>query len=191
MDYFELMVDDVPVGLIDARELAKLSRSLRKILSGARRLPSADVPRAQMLSAASVVARLFLGDGPMVFEVGGLKIDAAGLEVRDSNNRLHDLSSLEFKLLRYLARRPNSPIGREELLKAIWGSGRTVAPRIVDVFIRRLRAKVEADPGKPTLLTTVKGLGYMFVVTEGDSAVPGVVQKLDRSSPDQRRRVIS
>ena len=72
------------------------------------------------------------------------------------------LSTLEFRLLHHLASRPNRVFTRDQLLDAVWGTERFVTPRSVDVYIRRLREKIEGDPEKPAYLKTVRGAGYMF-----------------------------
>ena len=51
---------------------------------------------------------------------------------------------------------------RDQLLDAVWGTERFVTPRSVDVYIRRLREKVEVDPENPVHLKTVRGAGYLF-----------------------------
>lgn len=51
---------------------------------------------------------------------------------------------------------------RDQLLDAVWGTDRFVTPRSVDVYIRRLREKIEGDPEKPAYLKTVRGAGCMF-----------------------------
>jgi two-component system phosphate regulon response regulator PhoB len=65
-------------------------------------------------------------------------------------------------LLHYLASRPEKVFTRDQLLDAVWGADRFVTPRSVDVYIRRLREKVEAEPENPVHLKTVRGAGYMF-----------------------------
>src|SRR6516225_6280740 len=72
------------------------------------------------------------------------------------------LSTLEFRLLYYLASRPNRVFTRDQLLDAVWGTDRFVTPRSVDVYVRRLREKIEADPENPLHLKTVRGAGYLF-----------------------------
>jgi two-component system phosphate regulon response regulator PhoB len=81
------------------------------------------------------------------------------------------LSTLEFRLLYYLATRPNRVFTRDQLLDAVWGTERFVTPRSVDVYIRRLREKVESDADHPAFLKTVRGAGYMF-----ESAPPSKVE---------------
>src|SRR5882724_10548231 len=72
------------------------------------------------------------------------------------------LSTLEFRLLYYLASRPNRVFTRDQLLDAVWGTDRFVTPRSVDVYVRRLREKIESDPENPIYLKTVRGAGYLF-----------------------------
>lgn len=72
------------------------------------------------------------------------------------------LSTLEFRLLHYLASRPNKVFSRDQLLDGVWGTERFVTPRSVDVYIRRLREKIEADAENPVYLKTIRGAGYLF-----------------------------
>jgi phosphate regulon transcriptional regulator PhoB len=92
---------------------------------------------------------------------GDLIIDPSSYRVTRSGEPI-SLSTLEFRLLYYLASHPNRVFGRNRLLDAIWGTDRFVTPRSVDVYIRRLREKVEADPQDPSHLKTVRGAGYLF-----------------------------
>jgi two-component system, OmpR family, alkaline phosphatase synthesis response regulator PhoP len=100
-------------------------------------------------------------DSPRVIEVGKLAIDPASYRVSHSGKAV-PLSTLEFRLLYYLASRPNRVFTRDQLLDAVWGTDRFVTPRSVDVYVRRLREKIEADPENPSHLKTVRGAGYLF-----------------------------
>ncbi|MGH2688864.1 MAG: response regulator [Actinomycetota bacterium] len=71
-----------------------------------------------------------------------------------------DLTRTEFHLLCALAGRPGRIFSREVLLQQVWGYDYFGDVRLVDVHIRRLRAKVEDDPANPTLIHTVRGMGY-------------------------------
>ena len=73
-----------------------------------------------------------------------------------------ELSTLEFKLLYFLAAHPGRIFSRDKLLDQVWGQDRFVTPRTVDVHIRRLREKIEARPDEPRSLLTVRGAGYRF-----------------------------
>jgi two-component system phosphate regulon response regulator PhoB len=102
-----------------------------------------------------------------VIESRGLSIDPSSYRVARDNKPV-TLSTLEFRLLYYLATRPNRVFSRDQLLDAVWGTERFVTPRSVDVYIRRLREKVENDADHPAFLKTVRGAGYMFE-SEGQS----------------------
>lgn len=94
-------------------------------------------------------------------EVGDLVIDPARLQVTKSGKSI-SLSTLEFRLLHYLATHPNRVYSRDRLLDAIWGNERFVIPRSIDVYVRRLREKIESNPQQPAYLKTVRGAGYLF-----------------------------
>ena len=100
-------------------------------------------------------------DSPRSIEVGKLAIDPASYRVSRFGKPV-PLSTLEFRLLYYLASRPNRVFTRDQLLDAVWGTDRFVTPRSVDVYVRRLREKIESDPENPIHLKTVRGAGYLF-----------------------------
>jgi two-component system alkaline phosphatase synthesis response regulator PhoP len=94
-------------------------------------------------------------------DVGILRIDPAAYRVTRSG-KMVPLSTLEFRLLYYLAARPNKVFSRDQLLDAVWGTDRFVTPRSVDVYVRRLREKIELDPQQPSYVKTIRGAGYLF-----------------------------
>ncbi|MBZ5516367.1 MAG: response regulator [Acidobacteriia bacterium] len=103
-----------------------------------------------------------------VIDVQGLHLDARTQEVTVRGETI-DLSTLEFKLLHFLASHPRRIFSRERLLDDVWGRDRFVTPRTVDVHIRRLREKIEAQADKPQYIQTVRGAGYRFTAeAEGD-----------------------
>jgi DNA-binding response OmpR family regulator len=102
-----------------------------------------------------------IGEVERAIEVGRLLIDPSSYRVMRSGKPL-TLSTLEFRLIYYLAARPNRVFTRDQLLDAVWGTDRFVTPRSVDVYIRRLREKIEMDPENPMHLKTVRGAGYLF-----------------------------
>ena len=83
--------------------------------------------------------------------------------------RTVELSALEFRLLYYLASHPGMVFSRDQLLDSVWGNERTVTPRSVDVYIRRIREKVETEPQQPEYIQTIHGVGYRFA-TNSDEA---------------------
>lgn len=66
----------------------------------------------------------------------------------------------EFELLEFLMRNPGRVLTRNQLIDRVWGSDYVGDTKTLDVHIKRLRAKVEKDPANPTLIQTVRGLGY-------------------------------
>ena len=81
-----------------------------------------------------------------------------GVVSRDGE-QIH-LTKTEFRLLVELANSPGKVFSREDLLEKVWGHGVFGDGRLVDVHVRRLRTKVEADPANPRHVMTVRGLGY-------------------------------
>lgn len=92
---------------------------------------------------------------------GDLVIDPEGYRVTRKGKPL-PLSTLEFRLLYFLASRPEKVFTRDQLLDSVWGTERFVTPRSVDACMRRLREKVEVDPESPVHLKTLRGAGYSF-----------------------------
>jgi phosphate regulon transcriptional regulator PhoB len=74
------------------------------------------------------------------------------------------LSALEFRLLHHLALHPGMVFSRDQLLDRVWGNDRSVTPRSVDVYIRRIREKIELAPASPSYVQTVHGVGYRFAI---------------------------
>ena len=83
--------------------------------------------------------------------------------VRHNGRDVH-LTKTEFRVLVELAQSPGRVFSREVLLERIWGYGYFGDGRLVDVHVRRLRTKVEADPANPRHVVTVRGLGYKLQV---------------------------
>ena len=77
-------------------------------------------------------------------------------------------TATEFRLLEYLARHPGRVFSRDHLLDAVWGDARFVTPRSVDVYVRRIREKIEIDAENPRYLKTVRGAGYRFELPKGE-----------------------
>ena len=92
---------------------------------------------------------------------GNLVIDPTAHSVSIAGRRI-DLSALEFRLLHYLGSHPGMVFSRDQLLDRVWGDDRSVTPRSVDVYVRRVREKIEPQPQTPTYIQTVHGVGYRF-----------------------------
>lgn len=96
-----------------------------------------------------------------VVEAGDLRLDSGTQEVTVAGRQV-ELSTLEFKLLLFLASNPRRIFSRDRLLDEVWGHDRFVTPRTVDVHIRHLRQKLEPRANNPRYLQTVRGAGYRF-----------------------------
>jgi len=94
-----------------------------------------------------------------VVRIGDLELDVIGHEVRRGDERIN-LTPLEFELLLALALKPEQVFTREMLLEQVWGYQYKADTRLVNVHVQRLRSKIEHDPDNPTLVTTVRGVGY-------------------------------
>jgi two-component system alkaline phosphatase synthesis response regulator PhoP len=94
---------------------------------------------------------------------GDLHIDPAAHTVSVSGRHV-ELSALEFRLLHYLAAHAGMVFSRDQLLDRVWGNDRSVTPRSVDVYVRRVREKIEQEPQHPAYVQTVHGVGYRFSV---------------------------
>ena len=99
----------------------------------------------------------------------GLVIDRASRTVK-VDDRYVELAAREFDLLAFLASQPGVAFTREALLTEVWRSSAAWQQReTVTEHIHRLRARLEADPAHPTMLLTVRGVGYRFVPPEPPS----------------------
>jgi two-component system, OmpR family, alkaline phosphatase synthesis response regulator PhoP len=99
--------------------------------------------------------------GRGVHQVGSLRVDFGRKEVIRDGKPVH-LSGREFQLLRYFMERAGQTISRAELLRAVWGYDASAFTRTVDVHVFSLRQKLEEEPSRPELITTVAGVGYRF-----------------------------
>ena len=94
-----------------------------------------------------------------VIQVDGIALDLARRAVSVRGEPV-ELTYVEFELLRTLAGRPGWVFSRQALLESLWGDYAYREPRTIDVHVRHLREKIEADPHEPDLLQTVRGVGY-------------------------------
>lgn len=114
-----------------------------------------------------LVARVkvhFRGQAPAakVLRSGDLEVDRVRCAVKLGGREV-TLTATEFRLLEFLMSRPGVVFSREQLLDAVWGHDRAVTDRTVDVYILRLRQKIEQEGG-PAFIRSVRGFGYSFNV---------------------------
>jgi phosphate regulon transcriptional regulator PhoB len=94
-------------------------------------------------------------------QMDGIDIDLRSYEVK-IEGRSVDLSSHEFRLLRFFIEHPGRVYTRNQLLDYVWGDEVFVEPRTVDAHISRLRTAIEPDKKKPRYIQTIRGIGYKF-----------------------------
>lgn len=117
----------------------------------------AALRRLRLLDEAAVET----GADERPLEFGPLKVDPTRRRVTMEGEEV-TLTVLEYDLLLYLARHPERPFTRMQLLDTVWDIQYEGYDRTVDSHIQRLRAKIEADPGAPRFIRTVWGVGYKF-----------------------------
>jgi DNA-binding response OmpR family regulator len=93
-------------------------------------------------------------EGDMTIELESRRVSIAGKDI--------NLTAKEFNILTLLLLHPNKVYSRDDLLKEVWGSDALGDGRTVDVHVRRLREKVETNPGEPRYIQTKWGVGYYF-----------------------------
>jgi DNA-binding response OmpR family regulator len=109
----------------------------------------------------AVLRRTVPSEQPDVLNLGEIEIDASSMILK-VGGQIVPTTAREFRLLHYLALHRARVFTRDQLLDAVWSAGCFVTPRSVDVYMRRLREKIEPDPENPSYLKTVRGIGYRF-----------------------------
>jgi DNA-binding response OmpR family regulator len=152
---------DLPVIFVTAK--GELEDRLQGLRMGADDYICKPFQPAELTARVEAVLRRYrkasLGEGNQV-RAGDLDIDVAALEVRLPDSRVARLTPTEMKVLLHLAARPGNVVGRDELMERVWGDQYVGESNIVDVYIRRLRRKLERDPANPALIQSARGVGY-------------------------------
>jgi two-component system phosphate regulon response regulator PhoB len=117
----------------------------------------------------AVLRRFERPSSPSLLKFENVEIDAGAMQLR-VNGELVTTTATEFRLLDYLARHPGRVFSRDHLLDAVWGDARFVTPRSVDVYVRRIREKIEEDAETPRYLKTMRGAGYRFEIPKAVAA---------------------
>ena len=117
----------------------------------------------ELVARIRAVLRRNSGEGienePGVMTVSGIRMDIDRHQV-SVNGIPVSLPLKEFELLEFLMRNAGRVLTRMQLIDRVWGSDYVGDTKTLDVHIKRLRAKIETDPANPTLIQTVRGLGY-------------------------------
>jgi two-component system phosphate regulon response regulator PhoB len=118
----------------------------------------------ELVARIKAVLRRFERPLPrMTISAGDMQIDTGAMSVEVRGNAVVTTAT-EFRLLQYMARHAGQVFTRDQLLDAVWRDTQYVSPRSVDVYIRKLREKIEKVPEDPLYLKTVRGAGYKFEI---------------------------
>ena len=151
VDALEAGADDYVTKPFEVKEITARLRALRRRTAG---------------STAGETAGESAGESAALGETVLDRDPAAPLVLREASGTVHrgdeqlPLTLTEFRLLCELAAAPGRVLSRQVLLERVWQHGFFGDERLVDVHVRRLRTKVERDPGSPRVVVTVRGLGY-------------------------------
>ncbi|MDR3475053.1 MAG: response regulator transcription factor [Devosia sp.] len=180
IDPFELVILDRMLPYVDGLEVCRLLRQERRpvlILMLTARDSLADKVEGLMGGADDYLTKPFafdellarlvalkrrngrldgegrLGVGPLVLDPQSRRVTRDGVAI--------ELTVREFELLRYLMANADKVVSRQRLLNGVWEYGYDPGTKIVDVYVRYLRKKIDAE-GAPSLIQTVRGIGYMM-----------------------------
>jgi len=145
----EVGADDYVTKPFDLREL------LARLKSVMRRLHARDLPHGAPDAA------------PQRVPIGRCVLDVAARCLLDAEGTEVPITSMEFDLLKVFCEHPNRVLTRDQILTLTSKRDREPFDRSIDIRIARLRRKIEANPGDPQALRTVRGAGYMFVPPRG------------------------
>ena len=118
-------------------------------------------PRELIARVKAVLRRFERPLAPAVISLGEIEIDSGAMILKVRGKQVATTAT-EFRLLEYMARHPGRVFTRDQLLDAVWRDTAYVTPRSVDVYVRRIREKIEKDAEEPQYLRTVRGAGYRF-----------------------------
>jgi DNA-binding response OmpR family regulator len=145
------------IHLSEPGDIAARIRALRDGFDDA--LPSSVDPAELAARAEIIEQRARLRSNARLQIADGYELDLIAHELRHDGQAVH-LRPKEFQLLAMLAAHPGRAYTRRQLLDRVWGPEQVGDPRTVDVHVRWLRSKIEAQPDRPVHLVTVRGVGY-------------------------------
>ena len=156
---------DIPVIFVTAS--TELEDKLKGLRMGADDYIVKPFSLAELVARVQAVLRRYHKStahaGGQTLKVGDFDINVAELQATLPDRRTVLLTPREMRILFTLAARAGQVLRREDLVDMIWGEDYPGDHNIVDVYVRRLRLKIERDPANPQYLQSARGLGYRFV----------------------------
>jgi DNA-binding response OmpR family regulator len=146
-----LQMGEVPCPAEDCSE--ELERDVDAVICN-------ESPRQLMARIRAIIRRRNYSPTPQLqYNAGSVLMDLDRHEVT-VNGRQVQLTPKEFQILRNFLESPSRVFSRQEMLNRVWGEGYALEEHALDVHIHSLRKKIEADPGAPRMIVTVRGVGY-------------------------------
>jgi DNA-binding response OmpR family regulator len=143
-------------------------------------------PRELVARVQAVLRRFTRRTPTPVTKVGDIEIDLGAMRLCVRGAEV-STTTLEFRLMDYLARNQGRVFTRDQLLDAVWGELQFVTPRSVDACVRRIREKIEPDSTRPTYLKTIRGVGYRLDSASAGHASVGRYDTLAVPVPSARQ----
>ncbi|HEU5439188.1 MAG TPA: response regulator transcription factor [Ktedonobacterales bacterium] len=154
---------DIPVIFVTGKD--ELEDKLQGLRMGADDYICKPFQPAELTARVEAVLRRYkksLSGERRTLLTGSLQLDIPTHMVTLPDGRNRQLTQREMQLLLELVHHAGHAVSREDLLDAVWGENYPGGSNIVDVFVRRLRQKLERDPAAPALIQAVRGIGYKF-----------------------------
>ena len=154
---------DVPILILTAMD-AEVDRVLG-LEAGADDYVTKPFSVAELVSRVRAILRrreLDRATGGGIRRIGSLELDVNRHEVRIDGKTIR-LTPSEFRLLAFLAQEPERVYSRREIMQHLWDSTYVGDQRACDIHVSNLRRKIEATPGRPQRLVTVRGVGYKLL----------------------------
>ena len=149
----------VPVIILTAR--SALQERVEGLNLGADDYLNKPFYMEELLARINAVTRRATGDQLSLMQCGPLTVNLITREVRLGKEKV-ELTIREFNLLKLLMRSPGRVFTRTQILEHVWGYDFDPQTNVVDVYVRRLRSKVDMNPNAP-LIETVRGVGYRMI----------------------------
>lgn len=151
----------VPILILTAR--AETEHKVDLLLAGADDYMVKPFSFDELLARIQAILRRPNETLPIVLSAGELELDPVGHVVKQGGKEI-PLTLKEFRLLEYFMRHPNQVVNREDLLTHLWDFNYEAFSNVVDVHIKNLRQKLDKNNDGPSILETIRGIGYRLRV---------------------------